>query len=101
MIPGKIVTLQTEIINGGQISNAFNSLVVDNNIKTPCVFVTTKPYTDWTVYDGLIVVMQSTGTTFRAFRSTANKEISDANMDARYDFHVQAGQTFYVIERVE
>lgn len=94
MIPGKKITIQTEITNGAQVVTVFNNLA--DRPALGGVYVTTLPKSEWVENQLVLVVMDSDGVV-AGFRYR-NGEIQNAVFGSNYDVRSAANTEYYLVE---
>lgn len=94
MIPGKKITVQTAITNGGQVKTVFNSLA--DRPAVGGVYVTTIPKSEWVRAQLVFVITNSQGVV-SAFRYSSG-EISSIVLGPNYDAISGANTDYYLVE---
>lgn len=94
MIPGKKITIQTEITNGAQVVTVFNNLA--DRPALGGVYVTTLPKSEWVSSQLVFVVMNSNGA-LEGFRYQ-NGDIRNVILGSNYDVRSAANTEYYLVE---
>lgn len=93
MIPGKKITIQTEITNGAQVVTVFNNLA--DRPADGGVFVTTLPKSEWVYAQLVFVVMNSEGVV-GAYRYQG--DIRAVTLASNYDLRSAVNTEYYLVE---
>lgn len=94
MIPGKKITVQTEITNAAQAKTVFNNLA--DRPALGGVYVTTLPKSEWVRTTLVFVVMDSNGVV-SAFRYQSG-DILAVSLGPNYDVRSAANTEYYLVE---
>ena len=94
MIPGKKITIQTEITNGDQVVTVFNNLA--DRPALGGVYVTTLPKSEWVDVQLVFVVMNSDGAV-TGFRYRGGG-IQTVVLGSTYDVRSAANTEYYLVE---
>lgn len=94
MIPGKKITIQTEITKGDQVKTVFENLA--DRPADGGVFVTTIPKSEWVNAQLVFVVMNSAGVV-AAFRYY-NGDIREVVLSSGYYANSAANDEYYLVE---